>query len=91
MTVSELIIFDMPPCRLDRPDGNAALIADLMKRAYVMEMCEVTLNLVRTEEGLLANGRAAAAMVQQGNTPLVTRVQDFISLENSSLVYYCQT
>ncbi|CAL8462782.1 g2315 [Coccomyxa elongata] len=60
--------------RLDRPDDNAALIADLMKRGYVMEMCDVTLNLVKTEEGLLANGRAAAAMVQHGNTPLVTKL-----------------
>lgn len=81
----------MASCRLDRHDDNAALIADLMKRGYVMKMCDLTLSLVRTEEGLLADGRAAAAMVQQGNTPLVTKVQNFRSSETCISRVYCHT
>ena len=61
--------------RLGRDDDNAALIAALMKADYLSEACAVTLALVQSQEGKRANGRAARAMIEQGNLPLVTKVQ----------------
>ena len=65
----------MLSCRLGRSDANAALIANLMSGGHVPEMCDVTLALVKSDEGLLANGRASAAMVHQGETALVAKVR----------------
>lgn len=61
--------------RLGRSDDNAALIANLVNGGHVPEMCDVTLALVKSDEGLLANGRANAAMVHRGDTALATKVR----------------
>lgn len=75
--------------RLGRPDDHAVLIAHLMRGGHVREMCDVTLALVKTDEGLLANGRAAAAMVHQGDTPLVTKVGSVLTYAQLCMTLAC--